>query len=114
MQRNDSPTPSSTSSESTDTTEMGEETNIAHMFQKKLYICNRTVSDVLDNSRLIKTAEERAAFRDIKFYENAVEEAKLDLLKCDPSNQDNCSMAYQKAREKLHCLLIEGDKREAR
>jgi len=36
------------------------------------------------NSRLLHTAEEREAFRDIKFYENAVEEAKLDLLKCDP------------------------------
>jgi len=124
MQRNDSSTPSSSSSESTDTTKMGEETNLAHMFQKKLYICNRTVTDVLDNSRLVQTAEERAAFRDIKFYENAVEEAKLDLLKCDPRDvdfidaltraQDNCSMAYQKAREKLHRLLIEGDKRQAR
>jgi len=76
------------------------------------------------NSRLIHTAEERAAFRDIRFYENAVEEAKLDLLKCDPSDtdfidaltraQDNCSMAYQRAREKLQHLLIEGDEREAR
>ena len=124
LQRNESPTPSSTTSESTDDTEMGEETNLANMFQKKLYICNRTVSDILDNSRLIHTAEERAAFRDIRFYENAVEEAKLDLLKCDPSDtdfidaltraQDNCSMAYQRAREKLQHLLIEGDEREAR
>jgi len=103
---------------------MGEETNLAHMFQKKLYISNRTVTDVLDNSRLLHTAEEREAFRDIKFYKNAVEEAKLDLLKCDPIDvdfidaltraQDNCSMADQKVRDKLHRLLTEGDEREAK
>jgi hypothetical protein len=94
------------------------------MFQKKLYICNRTVEDVLDNSRLIQTAEEREAFRDIKFYKNAVGEARLDLLKCDPSNtefidaltraQDDCSMAYQKASRRLHRLLTEGDIRETK
>jgi len=86
---------------------MGEETNLAHMFQKKLYICNRTVTYVLDNLKLLHTAEEREVYRNIKFYKNAVEEVNFDLLKCDPSNidfiealtraQDNCTMAYQNA-----------------
>ncbi len=72
-------------------------------------ICNRTV---LDNPKLLQMAEERKTFRNIQFYENAVEEANLDLLKCDPSNtefikaiiraQDNCILAYQAVQDKLH------------
>jgi len=102
---------------------MGEETNLAHMFQKKLYIGNRMVKDVFENPKLLKTAEEREAFRDIQFYEKAVE-VQLDLIKCYQNDiefikaltraQDNCSMAYQKAHDKLHILLIEGDEREAK
>jgi hypothetical protein len=78
----------------------------------------------LDNSKILQTAEEHESFRDIKFYENAIEETKLDLLKCNPSDtefiealtraQDSCTMAYQAACNKLHKLLIEGDQREAR
>jgi hypothetical protein len=111
-----------TREDSSNSSTKGDETNLAQMFRDKLYIKKRHVKTVIDNPKLLKTAEERKLFQEVDYYRKAVDEAQLDLIKCDPTDtefidilsraRDNCNKAYLKACKDLQEAMDRKDQEE--
>ena len=111
--RQRTPSPTSSSEEEKD------ETNLEQMFSQKLNIRKRCVRDIINNPKLLRTPQERQKYQDVEYYKKAVDDAQIDLIRCDPEDtefidvlsraRDNCNKAYHLACEELQKLLNQED-----
>ena len=71
----------------------------------------------------MRTPQEKAKYRDVEYYRKAVDEAQIDLIKCDPEDvefidalsraRDNCNKAYHLACTELQTLLNQEDSKQS-
>ena len=117
--REQSPTTQRTPTPPPSTSDEKEETNLEQMFAQKLNIRKRCVRDIVNNPKLLRTPQEKQKYHDVEYYKKAVDDAQIDLIKCDPEDtefidilsraRDNCNKAYHLACGELQKLLNQED-----
>ena len=122
MARREETPPRQKAPSSSSSTDENEETNLEQMFTQKLNIRKRCVRDVCNNPKLLRTPQERSKYNDVEYYKKAVDDAQVDLIKCDPEDiefidilsraRDNCNKAYHLACHELQTLLNQEDSKQ--